>query len=62
MLERFGDGQTCPCHACGVGLTYETVEADRIIPGCQGGRYVRENVRPSCAGCNRKQGGLRRAA
>lgn len=30
---------------------------DRIIPGCQGGRYVRTNIRPACGGCNSETGG-----
>jgi hypothetical protein len=42
----------CRCvHAqCGHSvLTYETVEADRIVPG---GSYKRTNVQPSCHPCN----------
>jgi hypothetical protein len=31
---------------------------DRIIPGCQGGRYVRNNIRPACLGCNASTGSL----
>lgn len=49
MLETWGDGTTCPCVHCEAPLVYETVEADRIVPG---GSYRRENIQPSCRGCN----------
>lgn len=45
-----GDGVKVPCVHCEMMLTFETVEADRIIPG---GSYRRENVQPSCAPCNK---------
>lgn len=55
---------TCRCYRCGGILYYETLTVDRIVPGCQGGRYVRQNIRPACAGCNSETGGAtrRRAA
>lgn len=34
---------------------YMTV--DRIIPGCEGGRYIRSNIRPACGRCNSETGG-----
>jgi 5-methylcytosine-specific restriction endonuclease McrA len=49
MLVTWGDGVKCPCVHCGAILTYETVEADRIVPG---GSYARSNVQPACRGCN----------
>lgn len=49
MLATWGDGSTCPCVHCGDVLMYETVEADRIIPG---GSYRRDNVQPACRTCN----------
>lgn len=49
MLATFGDGTECPCVWCGVALTFETVEADRMDP--QRG-YAFENVRPACRACN----------
>lgn len=49
MLATWGDGITCPCIHCGAILTYETVEADRIIPG---GSYRHDNVQPAGRGCN----------
>lgn len=33
---------------------------DRVIPGCQGGRYVRNNIRPACGPCNSETGGSTR--
>lgn len=51
----------CRCYRCGALLTEQTVTVDRIVPGCKGGRYVRGNIRPACAGCNSETGGgLRR--
>lgn len=47
----------CRCYRCGVGLTAETVTVDRIVPGCRGGTYRRNNIRPACAGCNSTTGG-----
>lgn len=49
MLATWGTGKTCPCVHCGKRLNYETVEADRIVPG---GSYRRENVQPACRACN----------
>lgn len=47
----------CRCYRCGVLLTTETVTVDRIIPGCQGGTYRRNNIRPACGPCNSQTGG-----
>lgn len=30
---------------------------DRIIPGCKGGTYRRNNIRPACGVCNSETGG-----
>lgn len=49
MLKTWGDGTKCPCVHCAATLDYDTVEADRIIPG---GSYRRENVQPACRSCN----------
>ena len=49
MLKVWGDGEKCPCVHCGDPLSYETVEADRIVPG---GSYRRDNVQPACRRCN----------
>lgn len=57
LLHRFGDGRRAPCWHCRAQLTAKTITVDRIVPGCEGGRYVRSNVRPSCGTCNSRQGG-----
>jgi hypothetical protein len=56
LLATFGNGERCPCTHCGVELIAATLTADRIVPGRQGGRYVRGNIRPSCAPCAHRQG------
>lgn len=51
---RFGgNGSTVPCVHCGRRQTYETVQADRIVPG---GSYAYANVQPACGPCNRARG------
>lgn len=47
---------TCRCYRCGCVLTTHTVTVDRITPGCHGGRYVRNNIRPACSRCNNETG------
>lgn len=47
----------CRCYRCGCLLTVDTVTADRIVPGCRGGTYVRSNLRPACGPCNSEVGG-----
>jgi 5-methylcytosine-specific restriction endonuclease McrA len=56
LLSTFGDGTTCPCAACGATLDETTITVDRIVPGAEGGRYVRGNIQPMCAPCNTKRG------
>lgn len=48
----------CRCYRCGKLLTVDTVTVDRIIPGCKGGTYRRNNIRPACAFCNSSTGSL----
>jgi 5-methylcytosine-specific restriction endonuclease McrA len=62
LLETHGDGEKCPCWRCGVMLDDDTVTVDRIIPGCEGGTYRRENIRPACGPCNSVTGGQLGAA
>jgi hypothetical protein len=53
-----GEGEpACRCYRCGDLLTKETVTADRIVPGCEGGTYDRWNIRPACGDCNSETGG-----
>lgn len=43
-----------------MGDTIQNVKpltVDRIIPGCKGGTYRRNNIRPACGGCNSETGG-----
>lgn len=47
----------CRCYRCGVLLTVVTVTVDRIVPGCKGGTYRRDNIRPSCSSCASETGG-----
>ena len=48
----------CRCYRCGFLLTILTVTVDRIVPGCQGGTYRRNNIRPSCQPCASFTGGV----
>ena len=51
---RFGGtGDQVPCVHCGEPQTYDSVEADRIVPG---GTYAYRNVQPSCRDCNIQRG------
>lgn len=46
----------CRCYRCGKLLSVETVTVDRIVPGCEGGTYRRNNIRPACGTCNSSTG------
>lgn len=50
----------CRCYRCGCLLDDSTVTVDRIKPGCQGGTYRRQNIRPACGPCNSETGGRTR--
>lgn len=56
LLVTFGDGELAPCYRCGILLDDSTITSDRIVPGCEGGRYVRGNLRPACGTCNSETG------
>ncbi len=61
IMTPVGEGQpSCRCYRCGTLLTVDTVTVDRIIPGCQGGTYRRNNIRPACGSCNSETGGAQR--
>lgn len=68
LLATFGDGVTAECalHVsprCQSTVTFETITVDRYpVPGCEGGRYTRDNIRPACGPCNEYDGGLLGAA
>lgn len=48
----------CRCYRCGRLLTVDSVSPDRILPGCRGGRYTRDNIRPACEPCQSFTGGV----
>lgn len=59
LLVEFGDGETALCsfEGCEVVLTFETVTVDRFpTPGCDGGTYRRDNIRPACSEHNSDHG------
>lgn len=41
---------------CGELVTAATMVVGRIVPGHQGGKYRRDNVRPECPGCSCREG------
>jgi hypothetical protein len=43
------------------GVQPRPLTVDRIIPGCRGGTYRRENIRPACGPCNSETGGSLRS-
>lgn len=58
LIAPRGEGQAaCRCYRCGDLLTVDTVTVDRIVPGCMGGTYRRNNIRPACGPCNSETGG-----
>lgn len=62
LLDTFGDGETAPCAFCFGPVTLDTITVDRFpVPGCQGGRYVRGNIRPACGPCNSVHGAVLRS-
>lgn len=61
LVEMYGKGGRVLCwRGCGTWLTAQTVWVDRLIPGCRGGTYRRENIRPACGPCNMSWGGAER--
>lgn len=62
LLNTFGDGQTAPCaFECGAWVDIDSMTVDRFpIPGCDGGTYRRDNIRPACGHCNFASGGALR--
>jgi hypothetical protein len=52
LMLTFGNGKTIPCFWCKKKMRTR-FEVDRFpVCGHDGGRYVRENIVASCAGCN----------
>lgn len=73
-FEIVGRVPLCRCYRCGALLhagvrptetddgVPSTVTVDRIIPGCRGGTYRRDNIRPACTDCNSETGGATRGS
>lgn len=58
LLNTYGDGIKVVCSTCPTELSFDTITIDRFpIPGCEGGRYTRDNIRPMCGPCNYSDGG-----
>lgn len=62
LLATFGDGESAPCsirfdeHCLGE-VTMVTITVDRHpVPGIDGGKYARTNIRPACGPCNSRHG------
>jgi hypothetical protein len=53
ILGHFGDGERARCIHCPTIVDWGTMEIDRTEIG---GKYVRQNVQPSCKPCNRERG------
>ena len=62
LLDTFGDGTYADCSFCLMVLDFGTITSDRIIPGCLGGTYRRDNIRPSCLSCNSIHGNTLQAS
>lgn len=62
LIDTYGNGITVVCFLgihprCRKILTIATVWVDRIVPGCLGGTYQRDNIQPACDRCQMLQGG-----
>lgn len=44
--------QGCKCAHCGKEITFETAQADHVIPWSKGGRTVPGNLQCLCCACN----------
>ena len=47
---RLAEGK---CHYCGGAFNPEELTMDHVIPVARGGKSVKSNVVPACAGCNK---------
>lgn len=68
VLAVWGPFPAARCYRCGT-LTHALIEVeggepiaatvtpDRIVPGCRGGTYRHDNIRPACLPCNMSTGG-----
>lgn len=63
LLDNFGNGIKAPCMMrcspdCEGTVSLATITVNRIIPGCEGGKYVHDNIEPACSPCNTLDGSL----
>jgi len=56
LFVTFGVDGVVTCTFCAVPMLPEDCTTDRIVPGCQGGTYRRDNIRPACKPCQDEQG------
>lgn len=61
ILDHWGNGTHVWCYRCPTLLDFLTLTVDRIIPGARGGKYTRDNIRPSCGPCNVETGNILKA-
>ena len=54
--KLFGGRDTKPCCFCRRTLTKSTATLEHLIPLSKGGGWEMENLRLSCAECNRERG------
>lgn len=63
LVDTYGKAGRVRCwRGCGTWLTVETLTVGRVIPGCQGGTYRRDNIMAECGPCNFSFGGAERRA
>lgn len=63
LLDQFGDGTVAACKLrcskqCERTVDIHTLSVNRVVPGCEGGKYTRDNIEPACAACNTLDGAL----
>jgi hypothetical protein len=62
LVREYGNDGITLCWRCDVPTLPDEITIDRYpVPGCDGGRYVRGNIRPACALCNSEAGGRTRS-
>lgn len=44
------------CQYCGLKVSLSEFEYEHVIPRCQGGKTIWENIVVACTGCNQKKG------
>jgi hypothetical protein len=60
IMQIYGVMDIVTCALCAVPLLADEFVVGRIVPGCRGGKYTRDNVRPECPVCSSEIGGGQR--